>query len=79
MTATAATTASPMQRDRWGNEVISGDANEDGSPYIIRSLWDGRLIRVCGEYRSGKHNIWWTFDEAEMRPVCSLCWGWQKR
>lgn len=63
-----------VRRDVWGNAIISGD---ERGPHIIRSLWDGRLIRVCEEYRTGKHNVWWQFDEDEMRPVCSLCYGWQ--
>lgn len=59
------------REDQWGNVMLSG--SEDG-PHIIRSLWDGRTIRVCGEYRTGRHNAWWCFDEAEMRPVCSKCY-----
>lgn len=62
--------------DAWGNELLSGD--EDGA-HVIRSQWDGRIVRVCAEYRTGKHNVWWAFDETEMRPVCSVCWPqWAK-
>lgn len=61
--------------DDWDNELLSGD---EGGAHVIRSQWDGRVIRVCAEYRTGKHNVWWQFDEYEMRPVCSVCFGWQK-
>jgi len=69
----AASVAPSVRRDTFGNEIVSGA--EDG-PHTIRSLWDGRLIRVCAEYRTGRHNSWWTFDEDEMRPVCQKCFGW---
>lgn len=63
--------AQGVRRDMWGNVLVSGD--EQG-PHTIRSLWDGRVIRVCGEYRTGRHNSWWCFDEDSMRPVCQKCW-----
>jgi hypothetical protein len=69
-------TASPLPgRDAFGNVIISGDPAKGA--YTMRSQWSGRLVQVCAEWRTGKHNIWWQFDEREMRPVCSLCFGWQ--
>lgn len=68
-----------VRRDTWGNVVLAGDP--DDGPYIIRSQWDGRLIPVCAEFQSGKHLVWWVFDEELMRPVCSFCFnahdGWK--
>lgn len=69
---TAPAIAPTVRRDDFGNEVVSGDPH--AGPHIIRSQWDGRLIRVCAEYRTGRHNAWWAFDEGEMRPICSMCW-----
>ncbi len=74
-------TASPLpgrdgRRDAFGNVIISGD---ERGPHVIRSRWNGRLVQVCAEWRTGKHTVWWQFDEREMRPVCSLCFGWQQR
>ncbi len=63
-------------RDAFGNVIISGDPATGA--YTMRSQWNGRLVQVCAEWRTGKHTIWWQFDEREMRPVCSLCFGWQK-
>lgn len=56
--------------DPWDNLILAVGSMRQ---YVCRSQWDGRAIRVCGEMVSGKHVIWWTFDEAQMRPVCELC------
>ncbi len=64
-----------VSRDAFGNVIISGDPATGA--YTMRSQWSGRLVQVCAEWRTGKHTIWWQFDEAQMRPVCQRCFGWQ--
>ncbi len=63
------------RRDAFGNVIISGDPATGA--YTMVSRWNGRLVQVCAEWRTGKHTMWWQFDEAQMRPVCSRCFGWQ--
>ena len=76
-----ATFDAPYGRDKpWGNALLAPRGWYGQYRINGRDLFTGeqRVILVCGEMRSGKHNAWWIFDEGAMRPVCSRCWPMQQ-